>query len=110
MERKERVYISGAIAHHDLCERKLAFGNASRYLRLKGYEAVNPFDNGVADDADWHEHMRADIRMLVECDAIYMLNGWEHSKGAKLELDVASSCGLRVMFEGLEFVGYRVDV
>ena len=110
MERKERVYISGAIAHHDIVERKATFKAAGCYLSLKGYDAVNPFDNGVSDDADWHEHMRADIRMLVDCDAIYMLRGWEQSKGAKLELDVASSCGLTVMFEGMEFVGYRVDV
>lgn len=43
--------------------------------------------------------MRADIALLLGCDCIYMLRGWELSKGAKLELDVASSCGLEVMFE-----------
>lgn len=107
MGKKERIYISGAIAHHDLDERKAAFGMAARYLGLKGYEPVNPFDNGVADDADWRQHMRADIRMLVECDSIYMLQGWEQSKGAKLELDVASSCGLTVMFEGCDGLSLR---
>lgn len=95
----KKVYISGAIAHHDLCERKAAFEHAARYLDLKGFEAVNPFCNGLADDADWHEHMRADMRMLLDCDCIYMLQGWEHSKGAKLELDVASSCGIKVLLE-----------
>ena len=29
----------------------------------------------------------------------YMLKDWELSKGAKLELDVASSCGIKVLFE-----------
>ena len=99
MERK-KIYISGAISHYDLEERKAAFNASDRFLSLKGYEAVNPFDNGVSDDADWREHMRADIRVLVGCDGIYMLQGWEQSKWAKLELDVASSCGLNVMFEG----------
>lgn len=97
---KERVYISGAIAHHDIEERKAAFGHAARYLDLKGYEPVNPFDNGVPEDAHWREHMRADIALLLGCDSIYMLQGWELSKGAKLELDVASSCGIKAMFEG----------
>lgn len=43
--------------------------------------------------------MRKDIALLLDCDCIYMLRGWELSKGAKLELDVASSCGIKVLFE-----------
>ena len=34
-----------------------------------------------------------------DCEYIYMLKDWELSKGAKLELDVASSCGIKVLFE-----------
>ncbi len=97
--KKEKVYISGAIAHHDIEERRRAFGDAARFLVLKGFEPVNPFDNGLPEDADWLEHMRADMALLIGCDRIYMLGGWEKSKGAKLELDVASSCGIEVMFE-----------
>lgn len=96
---KKKVYISGAIAHHDLKERMLVFRNAEQYLRKKGYEPVNPFKNGLPQEAHWREHMRADIMMLLQCDGIYMLNGWELSKGAKLELDVASSCGIKVFYE-----------
>lgn len=96
---KEKVYISGAIAHHDLQERRNAFAEAERYLDLKGYEPVNPFRNGLPDWAHWREHLRADIRLLLDCEYIYMLRGWELSKGAKLELDVASSCGIKVLFQ-----------
>lgn len=98
--KKEKVYISGAIAHYDLEERKATFGRAERYLDIKGYEPVNPFKNGLPEDAHWQDHMRVDIANLLRCDAIYMLQGFEMSKGAKLELDVATSCGIRVMFEG----------
>lgn len=98
MER-DRVYISGAIAHYDMGERKEAFKEAEMRLRHLGFEAVNPFKNGLPDEAHWREHMRVDIRLLLECDYIYMLEGWELSKGAKLELDVASSCGIKVLFE-----------
>lgn len=94
-----KVYISGAIAHYDLEERRQAFGQAERFLSLKGYSPVNPFKNGLPEDAHWREHMRADIALLLDCDFIYMLHGWELSKGAKLELDVASSCGIQVLFE-----------
>ena len=94
---RPRVYISGAIAHHDLDERQTAFRMAEDKLRAAGYDPVNPFSNGVPQTAHWHEHMRADIRLLLTCRYIYMLHGWEQSKGAKLEHDVATSCGLRVI-------------
>lgn len=99
---KKKVYISGAIAHYDLDERRAAFDHAARYLSIKGYEPINPFENGISQEAHWKEHMRVDIGLLLTCDYIYMLRGWELCKGAKLELDVASSCGIQVLFEGQE--------
>lgn len=65
----------------------------------QGYDPVNPFRNGLPDEAHWRAHMRADIALLLACDYIYMLKDWELSKGAKLELDVTSSCGIKVLFE-----------
>lgn len=93
-----KIYISGAIAHYDLEERKKVFGMAENYIRnvLKS-EPVNPFNNGVPSYEDWRVHMKADIKLLLECDGILMLRGWETSKGAKLEFDVATSCGLKVI-------------
>lgn len=96
---KQKIYISGAISHHDIDERRTAFEACARFCELCGFEAVNPFDNGVGDDADWREHMRVDLKMLLGCDAICMMDGWEESKGAKLELDVASTCGMTVYYE-----------
>lgn len=96
---RPRIYISGAIAHHDLQERMETFGKAEEHLACQGWYPVNPFNNGVPQSAHWREHMRADIMLLLGCEAIYMLRGWELSKGAKLELDVASSCGIKVLFE-----------
>lgn len=92
----KKVYISGPIAGYELEERHLAFLKVQHMLEEKGFEPVNPFDNGLPVDAHWRQHMRADIAMLLQCDYIYMMPGWELSKGCKLELDVASSCGIEV--------------
>lgn len=95
----KKIYISGPIAGYDMEERKLAFLKVQHLIEGLGHEAVNPFDNGVPEDAHWREHMRADIGLLVGCDAIFMMPSWELSKGCKLELDVASSCGIQVMLD-----------
>ena len=98
-EQMPKCYISGAIAHHDPKERMDTFDRAAAVLEKAGYNPVNPFKNGVPQSEHWTKHMRRDIGLLVQCDFIYMLKGWELSKGAKLELDVASSCGIKVLFE-----------
>lgn len=94
---QKRIYISGPIAGYDLEERKTAFRKVQHVIEDLGHIAVNPFDNGVADEEHWRVHMRADIAMLLGCDAIFMMPAWELSKGCKLELDVASSCGIEVI-------------
>ena len=37
-----KVYISGAIAHYDMDERKEAFSRAEEELKAQGYDPVNP--------------------------------------------------------------------
>lgn len=56
-------------------------------------------NNGLPKSAPYGRHMRKDLRMLLDCDAIYMLCGWERSKGATIEKAVAYSCGMEMIFE-----------
>ena len=42
----------------------------------------------------------ADLAAVHSCDAIYLLRGWESSRGAKKELAEALAHGLQVMQEG----------
>jgi len=46
--------------------------------------------------------MDADLAAVRSCDAIYLLRGWENSRGAKKELAEAIAHGLQVMQEGGE--------
>ena len=46
--------------------------------------------------------MDADLAAVRSCDAIYLLRGWENSRGAKKELAEAIKYGLEVRQEGGE--------
>lgn len=46
--------------------------------------------------------MSADLAAVRSCDAIYLLRGWEKSRGAKKELAEALAHGLQVIQEGGE--------
>ena len=46
--------------------------------------------------------MDADLAAVRSCDAIYLLRGWENSRGAKKELAEAITHGLKVMLEGAD--------
>ena len=106
--RQKRIYISGPISGHDLEERRKAFKETQLMLHTQGYEPVNPMENGLPDDATTREHMRRDIEMLMTCDMIYMMRRWTHSKGCKVEFDVATAIGLEVYFEETrEFVKFE---
>lgn len=94
----KRVYVSLPIAHYDLNERK-EYAQRVEDMLSHFYSVVNPLKNGIPEDADWKVHMRKDIQDLLTCDAIFMCNGWEMSNGCKLEFDVATSCGLEVLYE-----------
>lgn len=94
-----KIYISGKITGLPLSEARQRFADAAALLNAIGFEAVNPLNNGLQESAGWKEHMVADIRMLLECDAIYMMDNWMQSKGASIEYDIANRLNMDVWFE-----------
>ena len=95
----KKVYISGPISGYDIEERRAEFSRVKHILEKKNYKVFNPMENGLDQDATTSEHMRADIRALVDCDTIYFMKRWNHSAGCQTEFLVATACGLEVMFE-----------
>lgn len=93
---KKKVYLSGPISGFLLEGRICTFRHVAEMVEKWGHNAVNPFENGLPHDAEYQDHMRADLKMLLECDAILMLPDWQQSAGAQLELRVAISCGLEL--------------
>lgn len=112
-ERKPRCYIAGPIASAP--DFRARFAAAATIVEALGYEPVNPCDitptAHVGDcppgygPGEEGEHtssacfMRSGLRVLLDCDAIYMLPGWRESRSATVEHAVAVACGIPVLVD-----------
>ena len=96
-----RVFLSGGITGIPNYEQ--LFAKAQVKLLEQGYTVVNPavLAKGMLphDSFNHSEFMSVTLAMLALCDAIYMLDGWENSKGAKMELLFAESRNKTIMYE-----------
>ena len=61
--------------------------------------AVNTIAGRAVFDAKSELFKRKDIEALLECDAIYLCEGWQNSKGCMAEFEVARIYGKEIMFE-----------
>jgi hypothetical protein len=105
-----KIYLSGPIAGHDNFEK--VFALAQKNMQYLGHEVVNPTDIAPHNHggecpksyvaAKGHSaacYLRTDLKALLDCDAVFMMNGWENSIGARLEFSVAAHCGLYVYYD-----------
>ena len=94
-----KVYISGKISGENPEEVALKFRSAEGAIRKMGHEPVSPLNNGLPDDASWEDHMAADIAMLLRCQAIYLLDDWNTSRGARIEAEIAIECKMEILYQ-----------
>lgn len=93
-----KIYISGLISGDEKHAEKL-FQQKETELLAQGFEVVNPFKLDHNHDKRWDQYLKVDIKALMDCDLIYMLNSWRMSKGAKLEHELAMKLGFGLVYE-----------
>ena len=93
-----KIYISCPITN--VLDYKEKFARAEQNLKAKypDAEIINPT---VLDKLPltYDEYMELDLRLLGMCEGIYMLKGWEDSKGANREYGYALAKGKAIYFE-----------
>lgn len=106
-----RIYIAGPINGKPDGNRS-AFAMMKAFLMFRGYHAISPWDLDASHEGECREgsvagmggghtaacYMRADIRALVECDAVVFLPGWVKSAGSFVEFTIARCLGLTMYF------------
>ena len=91
-----RIYLSGPMT--GVPEFNFPFFNSeAARIRALGYDVVNPAEINLDVKTSWHECMRQDIAALVTCDAIALLDGWQGSSGAHLEMHIAHRVGIEIL-------------
>lgn len=90
MKRKrKRIYISGKISGLSFKEAFAKFDEAKDYFLKLDYDVVNPMTLSHEHDLSWESYMREDIKAMMDCDGIALLENYKDSKGALVEKQLA---------------------
>ena len=90
------IYIAGPMTGLPDYNRA-AFNAKAAELKAKGWRILNP---AALPTLDYDLYWPINKAMLDGADAIYMLNGWQHSNGANKELSYAGQLEIPCYFEG----------
>jgi hypothetical protein len=99
------IYTAGPYSGKDSLDIQQNIINASRVAIecwRRGWAVICPHKNTSGYETfeggniNWGTWLKGDLEIISRCDAIVMIQGWEKSKGARMELDFANKKGIRV--------------
>lgn len=96
-----KFYISGGMSGYSNYNYD-AFHSMANQLRELGNEVVNPAELAESGTMTWEEYLKLDIKYLMDCDAIVVLDDWEKSRGATVEVYLGIVLGMKFYNSSLE--------
>ena len=91
-----KVYISGPMTGFEEFNYPL-FNSIESRLTKKGIKVCNPAKIKNQDLNKWKECMKKDLHKMLTCDYVFLLPGWECSKGASIEKKLADDLGFVII-------------
>lgn len=82
------LYVAGPMSGYEDCNYP-QFNEVSRVLEGVGYKTVNPSTVHVDRQHHYVDLIRADLKMMLDCDGVAVLENWWESAGARNEVQVA---------------------
>ncbi len=117
MNRKPTIYVAGPMRGYEHYNYP-AFDERANILEKYGWVVVNPAQldrnqgkpmsdpMAFSPDTNYEDHefmrmalCRDMVAICEECTAIYMMQDWEKSRGAKAEWHLAKALGLEIYYE-----------
>ncbi len=93
-----KVYISLPISGKEKTAREKA-DIIKAALSRAGHTPVNPFDIYAGDKPSYADYLCSDLRALADCDAIFLCEGWQFSRGCRIERMFAEEFSKQIMYE-----------
>ena len=93
------VYVSGPVTRNENAIEQ--FEEADKFLRKIGHIPLNPIRIDAPHPlkmGKWLYYMRKSVELLMKSDALFLLDGWEKSDGARIEFDLCVKLGIPIYF------------
>lgn len=97
-----KIYTAGKISGLDEDEAFRLFEEAERLLIVAGHTPLNPMRLvDQTEGREYEEYLLDALRvMLVDAEALYMLENWHDSRGARIEYLIARELGKPIYHAG----------
>lgn len=93
-----KIYIAGKITGLD--NYKELFDKKEKELLEQGHKVLNP--TILPEGFEYSEYMNICFAMIDVCEKVYLLNNYENSKGACMELGYAIAKGKQLEAQGVD--------
>lgn len=93
----KRIYLSGPMTGLPNYNYP-AFNAEADRLRALGYQIENPAENPAPARDKWELYMRPALIQMLGCDMVAVLPGWNTSRGANVEVELALHMGMTVVY------------
>lgn len=96
------IYISLPISGRDPEEARQEADSVKHALSRQGYRPVSPFDIWHGKHPQYADYICNDLRALADCEAIFLCQGWNGSRGCRIEHKFAEEFGKRIIYQQAE--------